>query len=438
MADEGWGSLRLGEVCNKIGSGATPRGGKEVYLRNGPCALIRSQNVHNDCFRHDGLVFISEKQAAQLENVEVHSDDVLLNITGDSVARACQVAPDILPARVNQHVAIIRPDPTKLSPQFLMYFLLCPEVQAMLLSWAGSGGTRNALTKGMIESFDVRAPTDVNEQRAIAHILGTLDDKIELNRRRNETLEAMARALFKSWFVDFDPVRAKMEGRDPNLPQHLADLFPDRLVDSELGEIPEGWTVRRLGEVAVQRRSGAKPGEIDPDTPYIALEHMPKRCIALSEWDTADGLASSKFRFEQGDILFGKLRPYFHKVGVAALDGVCSTDIVVVSPASPDWFGFVLFHTSSPEFVDYTDAVSTGTRMPRTKWTDMARFKIAMPNRELNKTFTGLVQPWVNRIASAIHESRTLAAQRDALLPKLISGEIRIRHAQIQQLVDRT
>ena len=97
MADEGWGSLRLGEVCNKIGSGATPRGGKEVYLRNGPCALIRSQNVHNDCFRHDGLVFISEKQAAQLENVEVHSDDVLLNITGDSVARACQVAPDILP-----------------------------------------------------------------------------------------------------------------------------------------------------------------------------------------------------------------------------------------------------------------------------------------------------------------------------------------------------
>ena len=260
MADEGWGSLRLGEVCNKIGSGATPRGGKEVYLRNGPCALIRSQNVHNDCFRHDGLVFISEKQAAQLENVEVHSDDVLLNITGDSVARACQVAPDILPARVNQHVAIIRPDPTKLSPQFLMYFLVCPEVQAMLLSWAGSGGTRNALTKGMIESFDVRAPTDVNEQRAIAHILGTLDDKIELNRRMNDTLEAMARALFKSWFVDFDPVRAKMEGRDPALPKHIADLFPDLFVDSELGEIPEGWEVKTLRECMNLTMGQSPPG----------------------------------------------------------------------------------------------------------------------------------------------------------------------------------
>ena len=184
--------------------------------------------------------------------------------------------------------------------------------------------------------------------------------------------------------------------------------------------------MKTLGSVADNPRRGIRAQEIDPGTPYIALEHMPKRCIALSEWDTADGLASSKFRVAQGDILFGKLRPYFHKVGIAALDGVCSTDIVVVSPASPDWFGFVLGHTSSPEFVDYTDAVSTGTRMPRTKWTDMARFKIAMPNRGLPKIFTGLVQPWVNRIASAIHESRTLVAQRDALLPKLVSGEVRV------------
>ena len=248
MAGEDWGLVRLGDVCEKIGSGATPRGGKEVYLPDGPYALIRSQNVHNDCFRHDGLAFISDKQAAELDNVEVHPDDVLLNITGDSVARACQVAPNVLPARVNQHVAIVRPDPIKLSPQFLRYFLVCPEVQTMLLSWAGSGGTRNALTKGMIESFDVRAPKDVNEQRAIAQILGTLDDKIELNRRMNETLEAMARSLFKSWFVDFDPVHAKMEGRDPGLPRYIANLFPDRVVDSEIGEIPEGWSVETLAD----------------------------------------------------------------------------------------------------------------------------------------------------------------------------------------------
>ena len=263
------------------------------------------------------------------------------------------------------------------------------------------------------------------EQRAIAHILGTLDDKIELNRRMNQTLEEMARAVFKDWFVDFGPTRAKIEGREPYLPAEVWELFPDRLVDSELGEIPEGWGVKALGDVAVQRRSGVKPEGIDPDTPYIALEHMPKRCIALSEWGNADGLASSKFRFERGDILFGKLRPYFHKVGVAPLDGVCSTDIVVIYPKSPSWFGFVLGHVSSSAFVDYTDATSTGTRMPRTKWADMARYAVALPGVELAKAFSGLVKLWANRITSAVHESHTLTAQRDTLLPKLVSGELR-------------
>ena len=246
MVGEGWVSLRLGDVCTKIGSGATPRGGKEVYLKDGPFALIRSQNVYNNRFNCDGLAFINHQQATELNNVEVFADDVLLNITGDSVARACQVKSDVLPARVNQHVAIIRPDPNKLSPRFLRYFLVCPEIQAMLLSWAGSGGTRNALTKGMIESFDVQAPMDVAEQRAIAHILGTLDDKIELNRRMNRTLEEMARALFKSWFIDFDPVRSKANLKHhASPPQGRSDwsverarAYLDRMDPSHRGPVP--------------------------------------------------------------------------------------------------------------------------------------------------------------------------------------------------------
>ena len=161
-----WQTRTLGEVCMKIGSGATPRGGKDVYLEDGPYALIRSQNVYNAGFSHDGLAFISDEQANGLRNVEVFPDDVLLNITGDSVARVCQVAPEVLPARVNQHVAIIRPDPVSLDPGYLRYFLVHPETQATLLSWAGSGGTRNALTKEMIESFTVVVPS-LPEQRAI-------------------------------------------------------------------------------------------------------------------------------------------------------------------------------------------------------------------------------------------------------------------------------
>ncbi len=294
-------------------------------------------------------------------------------------------------------------------------------------------------------SLNTRLLSDVSvfypplaEQRAIAHILGTLDDKIELNRRMNETLEEMARALFKSWFVDFEPVRAKMEGRWrrgeslPGMPAELYDLFPDGMVDSELGEIPAGWEVKGLGDVATEVRVSVQPQTIKPGTPYIALEHMPKRCIALSDWGVADGVGSNKFRFERGDILFGKLRPYFHKVGIAPLEGVCSTDIVVVAPAADCWFGLVLGHVSSSEFVDYTDTTSTGTRMPRTKWRDMARYSISLPSNRLAEAFTVQIQPWVEQIVAAIHESRFLSSLRDTLLPGLISGKLQVTQGKEQ------
>jgi len=290
------------------------------------------------------------------------------------------------------------------------------------------------------------------DQRAIAHILGTLDDKIELNRRMSQTLEATARALFESWFVRFDPVRRNMarkgrgqpspaasrhplplgEGRGEGVVEsHAFDhLFPARLVDSALGPIPEGWKVGTLGNVAENPRRSVQPNSIPPDTPYIALEHMPRRCIALSDWGTAEGIESNKFEFRKGEILFGKLRPYFHKVGVAPVDGVCSTDIVVVCPRAPHWFAFVLCVVSSDDFVEFTNAGSTGTKMPRTSWADMARYEIALPPDALAQAFNAIVRRQVDRLIAAVHESRTLAALRDALLPKLISGEIRVKDAE--------
>ncbi|MGH8467942.1 MAG: restriction endonuclease subunit S [Gammaproteobacteria bacterium] len=335
-------------------------------------------------------------------------------------------------------------------PRFVSYFLRGLDFLAYSDKAAVSGLNRNHLHQA-----DVRIPPDVGEQRAIAHILGTLDDKIELNQRMSETLEAMARALFKSWFVDFDPVRAKQpknvgwlspSGRNPpdkadgglrdyaanppyELPPHIADLFPDRFQDSELGEIPAGWDMGTLGDVAKHPRRGVQPDKIDAATPYIALEHIPKRCIALSEWGVANGLESNKFEFKRGEILFGKLRPYFHKVGVAPVDSVCSTDIVVVTSREEAWFGFMLGHVSSTAFVDYTNAGSTGTKMPRTSWSEMARYPVVIPPESVAQAFTTQIRPAVERIIASIHESCTLAALRDTLLPKLITGELRVKDA---------
>jgi type I restriction enzyme S subunit len=280
-----------------------------------------------------------------------------------------------------------------------------------------------------LRGFPILLPS-LPEQKAIGHVLKTLDDKIDLNRRMNETLEAMARAIFKSWFVDFDPVKAKAEGKTPKgLSPEIANLFPDSFIDSPLGPIPKGWKAGCLGDIAQNPRRSVQPEDNKRDGVYIGLEHMPQRSIALDSWGEAGQVTSNKFSFRAGEILFGKLRPYFHKVGVAVHNGICSTDILVVCPKSDEWFGFLLGHLSSTEFIDYTTAHSTGTRMPRTNWKDMANYPIVVPMGDGAACFDRIVRPHINKIRTNILESRTLASIRDALLPKLLSGEIRIADA---------
>lgn len=238
---ENWSLVQLKDITLKIGSGATPRGGSRVYLpERENAALIRSQNVFDRYFDDTGLAFISNKHAEQLSSVIVLPDDVLLNITGDGITygRACRVQENILPAYVNQHVAIIRPNPNLCSSGYLLSYLTHPQIKVYMESF-NAGGSRRAITKGHIESFEIPLPP-LPTQRRIAEILGRLDDKIETNRRINRTLEAMAQALFKHHFVDFGPYQ------------------DGPFVESELGLIPEGWEVTSVGSVC-QVVSGGTP-----------------------------------------------------------------------------------------------------------------------------------------------------------------------------------
>lgn len=430
MAGE-WTPILLGDVCTKIGSGATPRGGSEVYLPSGPYALIRSQNVYNDGFHHDGLAYIGEIHASELANVEVLEGDVLLNITGDSVARVCQVDPGVLPARVNQHVAIIRPDSAKLDPRFLRYVLVSPEMQSKLLSWAGSGGTRNALTKGMIESFVVHAPSDISEQRAIAHILGTLDDKIELNRRMNETLEGMARALFKSWFIDFDPVRAKAEGRDPGLPREIADLFPDSFEDSVFGEVPKEWEVKPLPSfIEVNPTRSLRK---DAVAPYLDMANMPTRGHNPDE--IVDRAFGSGMKFMNGDTLVARITPCLENGKTAYVDflmdgqvGWGSTEYIVLRPKPPLPEEFAYCLARSDGFREFAIQSMTGSSgRQRVPAESLSHHLLVSPTKQVAERFGLLVRPLFERARDAASESRALAALRDTLLPKLLSGEVEVR-----------
>lgn len=178
--------VKMIEICDKVGSGATPRGGKEAYCEEG-ISLVRSQNVLDFNFSKDGLVFINDEQAQKLANVEVHSGDILLNITGDSVARACTMDDKYLPARVNQHVAIIRGNADKVLNNYILYYLHWRK--EYLLQLAAAGATRKALTKGMIEQLEIDLPSLDNQKKTVA-ILDSLQNKIQINQKINDNLAA--------------------------------------------------------------------------------------------------------------------------------------------------------------------------------------------------------------------------------------------------------
>lgn len=318
---------------------------------------------------------------------------------------------------------------------FVYYLARDPSFRTFAIhSMQGSTGRQRVMANS-INSFEFALPP-IREQRRIAHILGTFDDKIDLNRQMNETLEAMARAIFKSWFVNFDPVKAKMEGKKPvGMDAETAALFPSAFEDSPQGKIPKGWEVGTLGKIAKNVRRSVKASEIDSSECFIGLEHIPRRNIALFQWETAAGIQSSKSRFKKSEILFGKLNPHFHKVGVAPIDGVCSTDILVIQPINAEWFGVVLSLVSSDNFVAYANACAKGTTLPRTNWKDMSMYEIGLPKVEIAQKYTEFIQPITKKIIENIHQSHTLAQTRDTLLPKLLSGEVRVKQIE-EQLSD--
>jgi len=283
------------------------------------------------------------------------------------------------------------------------------------------------------------------EQRAIAHILGTLDDKIELNRRMNQTLEEMARAIFKSWFVDFDPVRAKAAVRRehpdwsnaqvsraacPNLKPEIAELFPDEFENSELGEIPKGWRVGRLGDLVENVIERIQPSSFTESHPYVPIECIEARSVCLINWQPGRNAKSSLVRFYKGDIIFGAMRPYFHKVCIAPFDGTTRTTAFVLRPV-PSELAFTAFAVSRDETIDYATAHSEGSTIPYAKWAgSLQDMKIIIPMQNMREAYHRYIWPFIERMRTNLSANTLLAALRDALLPKLISCELRVKDAK--------
>ncbi|MFN3327113.1 MAG: restriction endonuclease subunit S [Bryobacteraceae bacterium] len=350
------------------------------------------------------------------------------------------------PCWPSDNALVVRPNNAETDPRFLRYAL-----QHVIGEAAGMnrGAANPLITQGDLGRLRIGHPP-LAEQIAIAHILGTLDDKIELNRRMSETLEAMARALFKSWFVDFDPVRAKMEGRLPasagqagwqrgqslpGLPAHLYDLFPARLVDSELGEIPEGWECGTFGDVVEQLRETETPLE----SPDVVFHHFSIPAYDEGQWpiqEAGESIKSLKSRVPAGAVLLSKLNPEIERVWLVDVQpearAICSTEFLVLVPRPPHGRSYVYCLARSPSFRQELEGLVTGTSKShqRAQASAILALRVIRPPDPLLKRFEQAAEPILARTLECRRESRTLAALRDALLPKLISGELRVRDAE--------
>ena len=286
---------------------------------------------------------------------------------------------------------------------YLYFWIQSPAGRAQL-GKSTIGTSQSAYTIELLKRMDVSVPP-LQAQNRIADILSVYDDLIENNRRRMALLEDAARQHYREWFVRL------------HFPGHEHTLVT--------GGVPKGWEAKTLGDLCQEIREMVNPNALDSDTPYIGLEHMPRRAISLSDWGTAEQVTSSKHRFREGEILFGKIRPYFHKVGIAFVDGVASSDAIVIRPHESALRGFVLLTVSSDPFVAVTaQTMKEGSKMPRADWKQMHAYPTPLPPAGLLGSFERAIQPIVEQLKTLTFANQKLRAARDLLMPRLMSGEI--------------
>mgnify|MGYP000346586083 FL=1 len=438
MANE-WPTTKIGDVCLRVTKGTTPTTGGGAFTDRGIAFIKVEAITESGGFLPEKFAFIDTETDEKLARSRLQEKDILFTIAG-TIGRVAQVTNDILPANTNQAVAIVRPNPDLIFPRFL-YYVLRDSKRIQLAQSRVVQSVQANFSLGELSAVELPLPPQ-EEQRAIAHILGTLDDRIELNRRTNETLEAMARALFKAWFVDFEPVRAKMEGRWqrgqslPGLPAHLYDLFPDRLVESELGEIPEGWEMQPLSKLLTIIGGGTPKTSIEDywggEIPWFSVVDTPPASnvfvVATEKNITAQGLAGSSARLIPKGTTIISARGTVGNLAIAGCDMTFNQSCYGLrgTGGGGDYFVYL----TSQQMVDQLKSMAHGSVFSTITRQTFEAIQRPVPPPGVLTAFEGLVRGWFDAILSSVVESRTLAQLRDTLLPKLISGELRVPDAE--------
>ena len=379
--------VKMVDICSKIGSGATPRGGKEAYCEDG-VSLIRSQNVLDFEFSESGLAHINNDQAQKLKNVEVRADDVLLNITGDSVARACMIEETFLPSRVNQHVAIIRGERNRVLGSYLLYFLQLRKEH--LLQLASAGATRNALTKGMIEQLELDLPT-VSIQRKIVSVLDLIMKKIALNREINDNLQQQLHMFYTK-------------------------MFAESAMDAVLGDVvvtASGGTPSRKHSEYYNHGNicWVKSKELFGDYLHDTEEYINELAIAKS---------SAKL-LPSHSVLIAMYGATVGAYGIISHPMTCNQAVCALLSTEkyPYTYLFQIACESQQKLIN----LAVGSAQQNISQVLIKQLPIHS-NEDIIQEFHSLARPIHEKLETLQAENRQLSEMRDSLLPKLMSGEL--------------
>ena len=374
-----WSKVKLSDVCSSISDGD--------HLPPPKCEsgipFVTISDIKNNKFDLANTRFVPKAYFDTIdEKRRIRKGDVLYSVVGSYGVPV--YADEDLEIAFQRHIAILKPSGT-VDSRFLYYSMLSPSFYAAADNVA-IGAAQKTITLSALRNLEIPLPP-LPVQHRIADILSAYDDLIENNRRRIAILEETARLAYRKWFGD-------VEGRTAT-----------------------------LGEVCHEVRRGVSPDSIAPATPYIGLEHMPRRSISLCEWESAEKVTSTKLAFEAGDILFGKIRPYFHKVGITFVDGVASSDAIVIKPNRPELLAYVLMTVSSDAFVAAaSQGMKEGSKMPRADWKQLLQYPVALPDDETLLGFNKVLTPILEQLKTLCFSTRNLAASRDMLLPRLMKG----------------
>ena len=446
MAGE-WKCIRVDEIAQRTATGPFGSAISSKYFCDTGVPVIRGSNLSQDIGTRlvdEGLTFVSEEKAEEFARSEARTGDLVFTCWGT----IDQVGLIDHRARYKRYIVsnkqmLLTPDPSRADSLFLYYAFSSPENRAAILN-RGIGSSVPGFNLGQLRMFEIVLPP-LAEQKAIAAVLGALDDKIEFNRRMNATLEAMARALFQSWFVDFDPVRAKLDGRKPQgLDKATAALFPSSFQDSPFGAIPRGWEVKRIEEVVEGVYDGphATPATSGTGPIFLGIGNLTGTALDLSdirhinedEWARWTKRVTPK----AGDIVFS----YEATLGFFALippDIRCCLGrrLALVRPLERDGFPHFWFQqfVSAPFQQFLNQHTIQGATVDRIPLIAFPSYPVLNPPTELKAAFERYADPFWQRIHSNQAQSHTLAAIRDTLLPRLLSGELRV--TDIEQIEER-